>query len=199
MEKRRILSFLAAALALSFAAQAIAGSSIPFTANYSGSATLALFSFDANFAGISTYGEAGTFGQATGRPARSYQPHPSQDVTETAPDGKTCTVSGHAANAGTEYTLVGDSDIVRYSSNGDLQYRQATSVTSCVDTSSGTPPFAFTDQGSGIIIGGTGRFAGASGNYSFSDSGSILSQPSSPGFGFFAGAQGTVSGVVNLH
>jgi hypothetical protein len=37
--------------------------------------------------------------------------------------------SGHAPNAGTEYSLVGDSDIVRYSSNGNLQYRQATLVT----------------------------------------------------------------------
>jgi hypothetical protein len=176
-----------AAFSIGFAAQAAAGTPVAFKASYSGSDTLALFSFDGNLAGIFTYGEMGTFGQAMG-----------QDVEETAPDGKTCTVPGHTANAGTESMRVGDSDIVRYTSTGDLQYRKATSQTSCADTSSGTPPFPFVDQGSGIIIGGTGRFAGASGNYTFSDRGTILSQPNAPGFGFFAGGSGTVSGVVNL-
>src|SRR5437879_4559419 len=37
-----------------------------------------------------------------------------QFVDETAPDGKTCTVPGGATGAGTEFTLVGDVGVMRF-------------------------------------------------------------------------------------
>jgi hypothetical protein len=68
----------------------------------------------------------------------------SSGVDEVAPDGKTCTVPGRVAGAGTEFTLAGDVALFRFTKTGDLLFLKSTSETLCEDFSTfPTPPFPF--------------------------------------------------------
>jgi hypothetical protein len=49
-----------------------------------------------------------------------------QGVNEFAPDGHTCTVPGGVAGAGTEFTLVGEVDVSRFTATGDLLFFKST-------------------------------------------------------------------------
>jgi hypothetical protein len=81
-----------------------------------------------------------------------------QAVDEFAPDGKTCTVPGGGAGAGTEFTLVADASVFRFTATGDLLFLKSTSGTSCTDLSTfPTPPFPFILTETGIFTGGTGE------------------------------------------
>jgi hypothetical protein len=87
-------------------------------------------------------------------------------VDELAPDGHHCTVPGGVANAGTEFTLVGDVGVTRFTATGDLLFFKSTSGTSCTDLSTfQTPPFPFIDTETGVVTGGTGKYSGATGTF----------------------------------
>jgi hypothetical protein len=111
-----------------------------------------------------------------------------QAVDELAPDGKTCTVPGGEAGAGTEFTLVGDVSVFRFTATGDLLFLKSTSGTSCTDLSTfPTPPFPFILTETGIFTGGTGKYSGATGTFTFKVQGAFLSfdATGARGFGWF--------------
>jgi hypothetical protein len=105
-----------------------------------------------------------------------------QALVEVAPDGKPCTVSGAAPNAGSEFTPGSEFTLVspdarvavfRYASTGDLLFVKSTKTILCGDFSSSTPPYSFrTDS---VITGGTGRFAKATGTVTSTGNGEFLS------------------------
>src|ERR1700730_14778614 len=99
-----------------------------------------------------------------------------QALVEVAPDGKPCTVSGAAPNAGSEFTLVSPDArvaVFRYASTGALLFVKSTKTILCGDFSSSTPPYSFrTDS---VITGGTGRFAKATGTVTSTGNGEFLS------------------------
>jgi hypothetical protein len=111
-----------------------------------------------------------------------------QAVDEFAPDGKTCTVPGGGAGAGTEFTLVADVSVFRFTATGDLLFLKSTSGTSCTDVSRfPTPPFPFILTETGIFTGGTGKYSGATGTFTFKVHGAFLSfdATGARGFGWF--------------
>jgi hypothetical protein len=114
----------------------------------------------------------------------------SQAVNEYTPDlnMKTCTVPGGVANAATEFTLVQDVGLDRFTETGDLLFFKSTSGTACQDFSTfPTPPFPFTFTETGVITGGTGKYSGATGTYTAKGKGAELSLDATAvrGFGWF--------------
>jgi hypothetical protein len=97
-----------------------------------------------------------------------------QAVIEFAPDGNKCTVPGGVANAGTEFKLVGNVAVVRFTATLDLLFYKGTSATVCQDFS--TPPFPFlsTTTETGIVTGGTGKYLGATGTFTLNFRGATL-------------------------
>src|SRR3984893_1376520 len=111
-------------------------------------------------------------------------------VNEFAPDlkVKNCTVPGGVAEAGTPFTLVEDVDATRITATGDFLFFKSTSGTGCQDFStSPTPPFPFSFTETGVVIGGTGKFSGATGTYTGDGQGATLSVDATTGrvFGWF--------------
>jgi hypothetical protein len=83
-----------------------------------------------------------------------------QAVDELAREGKTCSVPGGGAGAGTEYTLVRDVGVFRFTATGDLLFFKSTSGTECADFSTfPTPPFPFITTETGVVTGGTGNIS----------------------------------------
>jgi hypothetical protein len=122
----------------------------------------------------------------------------SQAVDEGAPDGKTCTVPGGAAGAGTEFTLAGDVAVTRFTATGDLLFFKSTSGTTCADLSTfPTPPFPLAITETGIVTGGTGAYSGATGSFTVKVKGAFLSIDATGvgGFGWFKATEVT---TVNL-
>jgi hypothetical protein len=120
----------------------------------------------------------------------------SQGVNEYTPDlnMKTCTVPGGVANAATEFTLVQDVGIDRFTETGDLLFFKSTSGTACQDFSTfPTPPFPFTFTETGVITGGTGKYSGATGTYMAKGKGATLSLDATAvrGFGWFKNSSAT--------
>ena len=141
--------------------------SITSTGSFSGTAITANLDFD--HSNQSTPAFTGTFagtdshwGNFTG-----------QNVAELTPVGS-CTLPGGVANAGTEFTLVGGSTVIRNQRgdlSGDLHFDRVTSFTQCIDFSTGAYNFSFTDT----TTGGTGKFEGATGTTTANGTGAILS------------------------
>ena len=101
---------------------------------------------------------------------------------------KTCTVPGGVANAATEFTLVQDVGIDRFTETGDLLFFKSTSGTACQDFSTfPTPPFPFTFTETGVVTGGTGKYSGATGTFTVNVKGAFLSLDATGvrGFGWF--------------
>lgn len=101
-----------------------------------------------------------------------------QAVNELAPvvPPTSCTVPGGVAGAGTEFTLVGDVGVVRFTATGDLLFFKATSNTACEDFSTlPTPPFPFILTETGVLTGGTGAYSGATGTFTVNAKGAALS------------------------
>jgi hypothetical protein len=177
---------LAATLLLLAARQSAEAKTVNVKSTFSGTSTSTAFSFN----GSDLAGQ----GVVAGRMAPG-GPFTGNDVSQSAPNGKTCTLPGGTPNAGTEFTLVGSSGVSRDDASGDLTYWHDISSTDCIDFSSGTPPFPFVGSNSQVIDGGTGKNAGASGTMTNNFSGVILSLPSS-GFGVFLAFSGTGTGTL---
>ena len=163
--KIRLSLIIASGLLLLAAQNDASANTVNFKSTFSGSTTTAFFSFDGvNLAaqGLAD-GEQNPGGRFT-----------LQSIGQDAPDGQTCTVPGGTPSAGTEFTLVGEAAVLRFEPTGDLLYNHDTSRTTCIDFSSGTPPFPFVGSSSGVITGGTGKYAGATGSHTASSSGFVL-------------------------
>ena len=184
--KIRLSLIIAAGLLVYGARQDARANTVDFKSTFSGSTITAFFSFD----GVNLAGQGIAAGDQN--PGGRFT---LQSIGEDAPDGKTCTVPGGTPNAGTEFTLVGEATVLRFEPSGDLLYNHDTSRATCIDFSSGTPPFPFVGSSSGVITGGTGKYAGASGSHAINSSGVVLSLPSS-GFGAFGAFCGTVTGTL---
>jgi hypothetical protein len=65
----------------------------------------------------------------------------------------------------------------------------------CCQSSKSRGQKLFVGSSSGIITGGTGKYAGASGSHTVSSSGVVLSLPSA-GFGAFGAFSGTTTGTL---
>jgi hypothetical protein len=99
-----------------------------------------------------------------------------QAVAEFAPDKHTCTLPGGVAGAGTEFALVADVQVSRFTATGDLLFTKGTSATLCEDFStSPTPPFPFIFTETGVVTGGTGKYSGATGTFTATGDGATLS------------------------
>ncbi len=96
-----------------------------------------------------------------------------QAVAEFAPDKHTCTVPGGVAGAGTEFALVADVQVSRFTATGDLLFTKGTSATLCEDFSTSPFPFIFTETG--VVTGGTGKYFGATGTFTATGDGATLS------------------------
>ena len=121
-----------------------------------------------------------------------------QAVIEFAPDGNKCTVPGGVANAGTEYTLVGNEAVVRFTATRDLLFYKGSSATVCQDFSTfPTPPFPFTTTTTetGVVTGGTGKYLGATGTFTLDFRGATLALDAT-GARVFGWVKGT--GVTTL-
>lgn len=117
-------------------------------------------------------------------------------VTSACPAGTTLELYIDATH-GQERAVATDED------TGDQAFAQHTSATQCFNGST----FTFTGHSEGIIIGGTGKNAGATGTYTNSFAGSYLQAgckkgicPPAPGgaFGGFGQFTFTTDGTINL-
>jgi hypothetical protein len=185
------LMMIVGSIALATPAQAV---TTVISSNGSGSFVNANFDFDhvdlstpANHVNGEAMSNAGTF--------------TFQVVNEFAPDGKTCTVPGGGAGAGTEFTLVGEVGVARFTETGDLLFFKATSITLCEDLSTlPTPPFPFIDTEAGVVTGGTGAYSGATGTFTATGAGAALSLDATGvrSFGWFTNSVVTTVTVPTL-
>lgn len=90
----------------------------------------------------------------------------------TVPGIASCTLAD-SGEQGCALELAGGSEVRRDNDSGDLLFLTFSTVPFCIDLSSG-PPFNYTDTFTGIITGGTGKNAGATGTEAGSSHGQIL-------------------------
>jgi hypothetical protein len=89
---------------------------------------------------------------------------------------KSCTIG--SVTTGCEFQEVAGNVVDRDSATGDIEILQLAATpasTSCVDLSSGVPPFNFTYAEHFNIVGGTGKFAGVTGSLTATGFGQSLS------------------------
>jgi hypothetical protein len=89
---------------------------------------------------------------------------------------QSCTIG--SVTSGCEFKDVGLNNVNRDSATGDIELFQlaaAPASTTCVDLTSGVPPFNFTFTEYDNITGGTGKFAGVTGSLTSTGFGQILS------------------------
>lgn len=111
-----------------------------------------------------------------------------QGVSQSAPTGQTCTLPD--GSSGIELKLVGHVAVSRFERTGDLLFERGSpgSLVACFNLSNGT----FHEEGTVTIVGGTGRFSGATGTETVVVDGALLAAPGSPPgslgtFGFSTG------------
>jgi len=114
-----------------------------------------------------------------------------QDYSETAATGSgTCTAPD--GTAGSNYPFVEDFQINTYPSGDQMIWFFGTGSPVC--TSNTTGSFGGTENGT--IVGGSGKFANASGPIHESYTGVTISSPASPGSGYIYIDQNTVTGSL---
>jgi len=146
---------------------------IPYNGTYSGSFLDNNTQIDTNGDGVKatsfTYAANTNLGRVTG-----------QAVFETSslPAPVTC------PEGNLEYTVALDLPIERFP-NGDLLFYETPALTLCFDPNTGTFSISYTTT----IIGGTGKFAGATGSIEGNSPGGYLfyDPVSGQGFGYFTG------------
>ena len=112
-------------------------------------------------------------------------------VGEAVADGQTTCPNG---NPGLKYRLIPGTGhgITRFDKTGDMIFTQITEETACYDVSTGLLVKSGTDK----ITGGTGRFAGATGETKFQGSQWLLYIDAEGNA--FAAQNGTVNGTITL-
>jgi len=97
-------------------------------------------------------------------------------------------------DAGLIFTLVPGTGhgVARNTATGALIFQQDTSSTVCLDLTNGIYYFS----GAGVITGGTGRFAGATGSYTFKGSATDLYRDAAGNF--FGEQSGTDEGAITI-
>jgi hypothetical protein len=150
-----ILPILCAVL-LGFDVPSEAGTK-PFSYQASGTVEPTLFTFPDGYPTSSvTFNGMSTLGPIT------------VNIWVTAGGGQTvfpvCTPPSGVPGAGEEFKFNDHLDIIRFHATGDILIQNLISGTICLDASSGfVPPFAFKGMLTVNNVGGTGKFAGASG------------------------------------
>lgn len=121
-----------------------------------------------------------------------------QTVLEFASKGKPCTVPGRPANAGLEFKLAGEDGVTRFTETGDLLFFKGSESTLCEDFSTApTPPFPFFETETGVVTGGTGKYSGATGTYTATSKGAVLSVDAT-GLRFFGWFENEVVQTLTL-
>jgi hypothetical protein len=104
------------------------------------------------------------------------------NISGTTEPFASCTLA-NSSEQGCEFKSVGDTEVDRDSSTGDLTF-STDSATLCLDLSSG-PPFNYTGTANVTITGGTGNNTGATGTGTGSFHGQVLtSDPAGHGIGW---------------
>jgi len=98
-----------------------------------------------------------------------------EGISQSAATGRNCTLPN--GTSGIELKLVDHSAVTRFEDTGDLLYERGKpgDLVACLNLQNGT----FFESGTVNIIGGTGRFKGATGSYMATQEGTILVPPGS--------------------
>ncbi len=116
-------------------------------------------------------------------------PHLDQNVSEYYDSGYSCTASD--GTIGEKFDLSEDLAVVTYFNGGQI-FNYADSGSECISLTTGV----FNGSADFYVIGGSGKFTGASGSGSTYFSGVELAAPDYPGSGFFGQVQSVYSGSV---
>jgi hypothetical protein len=160
-------------------AMAYTAKSIYFKAYGAGSSVNSSFSFDGGSDGLLTALSTDNVGGQ----------NLTQDVAEYYDSGDTCTATD--GTLGELYYLDESISVATYVNGGQI-YGFADDGTECISLTTGV----FNGSGPFYIVGGSGKFAGASGSGENYFNGLFLAAPSSPGSGFFASVQYNNNGTV---
>jgi hypothetical protein len=177
---RSQLITIAAAASLFLAAPAGAKPSTPiyFKGYDAGSATNSSFSFDGDDGGgLNTDYGFDTIGG----------PNLNQGITEYADSGKSCTASD--GTVGEILDLVDALEVNTYFNGGQIFYF-SDSASECVSLTTGV----YTGTVKYSIVGGSGKFTGASGSGTADVMGLVVA-PTAPGSGFFGSFQESLCGT----
>jgi hypothetical protein len=154
------------------------------TITIEGTATSSFFSAPLNFEGPGTanyaiYSGKSNLGRYTGQGVSQSAPDPDDQTPCTLPDG----------TAGIRLSLVNHAAVTRFELRGDLLFERGGlgDLKACLDPIS----LRFHEEGTVTIVGGTGRFEGASGTETVTVDGGLLVPPGAPpgglAFGFTEG------------
>jgi hypothetical protein len=91
-----------------------------------------------------------------------------------APNGNTCTPPSGVAGSGTEVTFTDSFAIITVLATGDQLFQNLVSGTECIDLTPAAPPFPFNGTLTVQNVGGTGKFAGATGTETLNFAGANL-------------------------
>jgi hypothetical protein len=152
---------------------------IAFKGSEAGSYVNTGFSFDGGEDGIDTVYGVDTLGG----------PHLAQSVSEYYDSGDSCTASD--GTIGELFDLSEALAIITYFNGGQI-YLYSDDGTQCISLTTGVQKGSLDFY----IIGGSGKFTGASGSGSTYFTGVELAAPSYPGSGFFGQVQDVFSGTV---
>ncbi len=90
-------------------------------------------------------------------------------------NGNTCTPPSGVPNAGLQATYSDSLEIITFKATGDFLIQNLVSGTICIDLTSASPPFPFYGILTVSNVGGTGKFAGATGTETLNFAGQFLS------------------------
>lgn len=186
MLDRRSFAWILAGMAAASAgwAQDIAattGAALPFQARFSGSSITA--EFDTNGDGIPA-------AHVSSEGTSNLGPFTTQEVLELAIVGPAVCSND---KPGVALALVTGSSVTRLRRTGELLYARAESIRLCFDPASGQ---SFT-SGTTRVVGGTGRFAHASGTLTIDALGQSLLEDAR-GASLFGATTGRVNGTIDL-
>jgi len=132
-------------------------------------------------------------GELTGQSVNETEPVPGTGCLIAPAAIQSCTI-GSVTNACKYQQVAGGTRATRFSSTGDIETSKLISATLCVDYSSGKLPFNFIFSSSLAITGGSGGFTGATGTYTETGTGQLLSiDPQGHNFGWL---QGSYTGTI---
>jgi hypothetical protein len=146
----------------------------------SGTAVAVSFDFDKdsstlNSAQFTGAGEQNVGGEFSAQAIIEADPTPGKGCSRAPTTQAGCSIDG--VTNGCLYNLTGGVGALRFNSNGDISSFQVTGGTQCEDFNSSkgfAPPYDFTLSADTAWTGGSGEFAGATGNGTVTGSGRIL-------------------------
>ena len=183
MRKYRFVIGLALGIGLAVAVGNVEAKDKPFHASFAGTIT--------NKDDFSFTGTPGSYTNVAGK--STLGPYTAQLVYEASPDGNTCTLPG--GSSGVEFALAGEIVVLSFTEKGKQIFLNLSPSGQlvCFDPI----PSLIIGQATFDVIGGTGRFAGATGTIvkTFKTIGLAAA---APGRGIFLSFTGTFDGTIEF-